>query len=213
MPTTSTRPPANAPCRASLAAAMALAILTAGCAALWGPAGVLPDPPSPPLPLETRLPPGLAVRYVDVFVRHVDQLPRGAAAAAKSRTGPPLPFLDHRFGRGEVFDSGRNRGVGMEITGYIRCHRAGDYRFQALSNDGVRVYLDGKTIIDDPGQHADQLSNEALVTIAAPGWYALGLRYFQRKGTAALGLYWKGPGDAAFHAVPPEALAHAPQSG
>jgi hypothetical protein len=213
MPWPIQRLPAAAPVRILLSAALALALLMTGCAWLWGSPGVLPDPLSPPLPLETRLTPGLSVRYLDIFVRHVDQFPRGAAAKAKSRPGAPLPFLDHRFDRGEVFGSGRNRGVGMEISGFIRLERAGDYDFRTLSNDGVRVYLDGRTIIDDPGQHADQFSAERRVTISAPGWYALGLRYFQRKGTASLGLYWRGPGDTDFHAVPPEALAHAPQPG
>lgn len=189
---------------------IALAGILVGCQALWNPAGVLPDPPGAPLSLETPLEPGLAVRYWDVFVRHVDELPREQSLLVQSRAGRPLPYLDHRFGTGEVFDSGTNRGVGLEITGFIRLDQAGRYHFQTLSNDGVRVYLDGRTLIDDPGQHSDQLSAVAERTVTQPAWYPLGLRYFQRKGTAALALYWQPPGAVGLQPVPPEAFGHRP---
>jgi hypothetical protein len=207
------RPPRPGAARYTLLLGLTLAAVLVGCRGFWGPVGVLPDPPGAPLPLETRLEPGLAVRYWDVFVRHVDELPREETLLVKSRGGPPLRFIDHQFGRGEVFDSGTNRGIGLEITGFIRLDRTGTYRFQTLSNDGVRVYLDGRTLIDDPAQHSDQLSPEARLEVVRPAWYPLGLRYFQRKGTAALVLYWQPPGAAGLQPVPPEAFGHRPPPG
>ena len=152
---------------------------------------------------------GLAVLYFDkIFVRHLDALPQGERAQERGRPGPPIPYLNHQFGRSEIFDSGTNRGLGMEISGYIRLDRPGTYGFQANSNDGFRLYIDGHLLIDDPNWHSDRLSPEAQLPVTAPGWYSLRARYFQRKGTATIQLYWRPPGEDAFSIVPAKVLAH-----
>jgi len=40
------------------------------------------------------------------------------------------------------------------------------------------------------------------------GWYDLRVRYFQRKGSAALSLLWQPPGQMDFTPVPAEAYGH-----
>ena len=94
------------------------------------------------------------------------------------------------------------------MSGIIHLAQSGEYAFQALSNDGIRIYLSGEMIIDNPGQHADQLSNEAFTKVGTPGWYPILVEYFQRKGTAAIGLYWRKPGMKSYQPVPAKAYAH-----
>jgi len=160
-------------------------------------------------PDTTTLEPGLAVLYFDnTFVRHLDALPQGERAKERGRPGAPIPYLNYQFGRSPILDSGTNRGLGMEINGYIRLDRPGTYGFQANSNDGFRLYIDGHLLIDDPNWHSDRLSPEAQLSIAEPGWYSLRARYFQRKGTATIQLYWKPPGQEGFSIVPAKMLAH-----
>jgi hypothetical protein len=166
------------------------------------------------LPLDTStLKPGLAVLYFDQnFVRckssHLDDLPQGDSAKERGRPGAPIPYLNHQFGRSKIFDSGTNRLLGMEISGYIRLDRPGTYGFQANSNDGFRLYIDGHLLIDDPAYHSDRLSPEAQLPITEPGWYSLRARYYQCKGTAAIHLYWRPPGAEKFSIVPAKMLAH-----
>lgn len=196
--------------RAALAAGGLFLVLAMGCAVTPdGPAAFTVAPePSLPLTAET-LQPGLAVLYFDHnFVRHLDDLPPAEVVRQKGRRGPAVPYLNHQFGRGEVFDSGTNRGVAMELRGLIRLDRAGTYGFRANTNDGFRLFIDNHLLIDDPSWHADRLSPEALVVVTDPGWYALHIRYFQRKGTSTLQLYWKPPQDDAFSIVPSSVLAH-----
>lgn len=183
-------------------------ILLVGCATSPNEGFVRPTQAT--LPLDTSaLEPGLAVLYFDkIFVRHLDRLPQGEKALERGRPGAPIPNLDHQFGRSEIFDSGTNRGLGMEISGYIRLDRPGTYGFQAKSNDGFRLYIDGRLLIDDPGWHSDRLSPKAQLPVTEPGWYSLRARYFQRKGTAAIHLYWRPPGEDAFFIVPAKVLAH-----
>ena len=79
---------------------------------------------------------------------------------------------------------------------------------QALSNDGIFLYLDDQLVLSDPKHHSDRLSNLAFVTIDTPGWYPVTIEYFQRKGTAALKLFWKTPAGEEQVPLPAEAYAH-----
>jgi hypothetical protein len=195
------------------AAAVLLAILPGlltGCASAPLIADGFTAAPGPPLPLAAKeLRPGLAVLYFKhPFVRDLDALPRGEDAREQGWRGAPIPHLDHRFGRGPVFESGTNRGIALEMSGYIRLERTGTYSFQANTNDGFRLSIDGRRLIDDPLWHADRFSPEARLTILEPGWYSMRIRYFQRKGTATLQLYWQPPGEPAYAIVPAGVLAH-----
>jgi hypothetical protein len=165
-----------------------------------------------PQPEAAQIAPGLQVMYFNEFYkRHLRFLPRGEKARREGWTGEPIPYLDHEFGRGIVFGSGVTQGIGMRMTGLILLEKAGLYRWQALSNDGVRVHLSGQVIIDDPDVHKNRLSNIAEVEIARPGWYPLWVEYFQRKGSAALSLRWQPPGGDQWEAVPAKVYAHQPQ--
>lgn len=164
---------------------------------------------APPLELSTHLNPGLSVIYLtDIFVRHIDSLPKLETFKARGRQGPPIPFLGHRFYRDPVFDSRKSRGVAMEISGYIRLDQTGTYGFRAISNDGIRVFLNRRMLLEDPDVHGERLSPEAGFDAEREGWYPLRIRYFQRKGNAALELQWRTPGSESFAVVPPEAFAH-----
>lgn len=194
--------------RAVMAVALLLAMLT-GCATTPDGGDDFVRPPQPRLALDTdALRPGLAVLYFKHrFVRNLDALP-GKIAGEWGWSGEPIPYLNHQFGRSNIFGSGTNRGIALELSGYIRLDQPGTYRFQVNSNDGIRVYIDGDRLIDDPAYHSDRLSPAAAMTVQKPAWYSLRMRYFQRKGTAALQFYWQPPGEASFSIVPAAVLAH-----
>ncbi|RZW21848.1 MAG: hypothetical protein EX260_05755 [Desulfobulbaceae bacterium] len=150
------------------------------------------------------------VYYLEFFERHLDQIPRNGSSTFIKKTGPPVFELNHQFGKEEVFQTGTNRGVALRMQGYLVVKDTGDFEFQALSNDGVIVRMGGKTVISDPEQHSDRLSNVGHVTIDKAGHYPLMVEYFQRKGTAALKLFWKTPGSDKFVPIPAHAYVHLP---
>jgi hypothetical protein len=150
------------------------------------------------------------VYYTEFFERHLDQIPRNGSSSFIKKTGPPVFELNHQFGKEEVFKTGTNRGVAMRMQGYLVVKDTGAFEFQALSNDGVIVRLAGKTVISDPEQHSDRLSNIGHVSIDNAGHYPLVVEYFQRKGTAALKLFWKTPGSDKFVPIPAHAYVHLP---
>lgn len=170
--------------------------------------GLLPVTPEPP---GEQLRPGLSVLYFDKFFeRHIDKLPVGKEALKRGKPGKPIPYLNHRFGESNVFDSRNNRGIGMQMTGLLRFDQPGDYVFRVKSNDGFRMFVGDRMILDDPTMHGDRFSAPGTVQMDIAGWYRLMIQYFQRKGTATVELYWQPPGAADFSVVPAEAYAHLP---
>jgi hypothetical protein len=160
---------------------------------------------------EDRLEPGLRVLYFNGMFRNVRQIPDGdRAILEKGRPGAPILVIDHQFGESEVFGSGLSRGVAVQMKGYLLLDQKGLYHFQALSNDGVEVFIDGRSILIDPDVHSDRLSKVETLAVQETGWHALMVKYFQRKGSAVLTLYWKTPGKEAFEVIPARAYTHLP---
>ena len=67
--------------------------------------------------------------------------------------------------------------------------------------------IGSRLIHSDPDVHPDTMSDPIPVKIDKPGWYALQIRYFERKNTSTLQLYWSKPGGGN-EIVPAEAFAH-----
>ena len=156
-----------------------------------------------------KIEPGLAVTYYFSFFRRIHEIDEWAKYK-DGTPGEPLPMLNYHTGTGEVLTSGSDDGVDADISGLIHFAEAGDYVLAMQSNDGVRLEIGGKLIINDPTVHADRYSELITVQIAEPGWYPLALQYFERKNTSTLELYWLKPGEEGRLAfVPAEALAHA----
>lgn len=189
--------------------ALAGLFLAAGIALTAGP----PAPAAAAGPVDTdRLQPGLTAiyDYMYGFVRHLDEIPWNDITR-KTPHEKALPYLDHTFRNANVFDSVSREQVVMFISGFIHLDRPGDYVFVAKSNDGVRLFIEGQRILEDPDVHADRFSEPGTVSVSEPGWKPLEIQYFQRKGTAALGLYWQPPGTDNLVPVPAQAYAHLPR--
>lgn len=163
--------------------------------------------PADPQPDAAALADGLAVRYYFSRFTHIDNL----AAWMNSddgMAGEPLPNLDYQMGAGNVLTTTSADMVGAHITGFIHFAEPGTYELKVTSNDGVRVTLGGEMIFEDPEIHADTASPPLVTTIEEAGWYPLDILYYEKKGTAALRLHWKRPGDDAFSIVPATAFKH-----
>jgi len=152
---------------------------------------------------------GLAVVYFDNKFRHIKEMPKSEESIVKfGRPGAPILKLDHQFGKGEVFESGKKEAVGMLMRGYLHLDRPGKYLFQALSNDGFELYIDGNLIVSDPKVHGDRLSETGQFNVERGGMFPVEIKYFQRKGTAALRLFWQPSGASMYTIIPGSAYSH-----
>ncbi len=161
-----------------------------------------------PVAASAGLQPGLAVMYFHGDFRHVDAMPDLASAPKFGRPGKPLANLDHRSSSGRMLESSAGELWGLDADGFIHLDKPGTYTFVAKSNDGIRVYIGDKVLLDDPDVHRDRFSMPGTIEVGTPGWYPIRVRYFQRKMTAALELHWQRPGAGEMSVVPPAAFAH-----
>jgi len=160
--------------------------------------------PANPQPAADATAPGLAVNYVFLKARHVDDI----EANGPGEPGTPLPQLNYQMGSGNVLTSDQSDGVGALIRGFIDFPAAGRWLMTAKSNDGVRVRLAGAVVVEDPDVHSDQFAPNAEINIGQPGWYEIAVTYFERKNTATLQLYWQPPDKNEFEIVPATAFSH-----
>jgi hypothetical protein len=80
----------------------------------------------------------------------------------------------------------------LRFRGFVRVPRDGVYVFYLASDDGSRMSVDGRALIDNDGNHG--LSVEKGEIALAAGWHAVEIAYFQRDGDMGLELSWAGPG-------------------
>jgi len=77
-------------------------------------------------------------------------------------------------------------------TGFVHAPQTGDWTFYTVSNDGVRLWVDGDQVIDHWNQHT-ATEDSAVVRLDA-GWHPIRLEHFQQDGTAVIRLSFSGPG-------------------
>ncbi|MGC4006318.1 MAG: PA14 domain-containing protein [Pirellulales bacterium] len=93
---------------------------------------------------------------------------------------------------------------GVVIEGYLNIEKAGDYRFFLKSDDGSRLLIDGKKIVEHDGIHppGDVNGNVKLDV----GQHAIRVEYFEASGGEELGVSWQGPGFTR-RAIPSSSLS------
>ncbi len=90
-------------------------------------------------------------------------------------------------------------------TGAIKIEKAGKYKFHLESDDGSRLFIGGKKVVDNPGLHGlDKKDGE--IELAADT-YEIRVEYFQNEGGAGCKLGWSTDG-VAEEIVPEKVLWH-----
>jgi hypothetical protein len=196
----------------SLVVIVGVVWLTAAAAtAMVGGGGVATQlTPLSPQPAASSLKPGVLAEIYLVRVQSIGELTQVIAAAGKPSETKVLLHIDYAWGAGNVLGTQSNDFVGARIRGLLRFDRAGVWHLQITSNDGVQVTVGGVDIFEDPEVHSDADSPAIPVTIPEPGYYALNILYFEKKGTATLRLKWLPPGSSDVVPVPATAFAHQP---
>ena len=128
----------------------------------------------------TNLRPGLQYDYFQRFFVTTDDLD----TAVPVRSGVVDKFT--------ISHAGKNSYFGFRYSGYIKVLRDGIYTFFLESNDGSRLFIDGKELIENDGNHGaiEEPGNIALKS----GFHRIEVKYFQCGGGKKLKVSWKGPG-------------------
>ena len=80
----------------------------------------------------------------------------------------------------------------MRFRGILPIEKAGEFRFWSRSDDGSRVWIDGKLVVDNDGIHPPQ-EKDGTVTIE-PGIHVLEAAVFDGNGGEELTVEIEGPG-------------------
>ncbi len=94
---------------------------------------------------------------------------------------------------------------GLVLTGFLRIPEDGAYILSLTSDDGSRLWLRDRLIVDNDGPHGAE-ERSGPIALAA-GLHPIRIAYFNATGGAALKLSWQGPGRPK-QEVPASALAH-----
>jgi azurin len=81
---------------------------------------------------------------------------------------------------------------GLLFTGRLNVPKAGTYTFNMASDDGMRVQIDGKTVVEHDGIHGME-AKQGKAKLEA-GVREIRVAYFEKVGGEGLALKWSGPG-------------------
>jgi alpha-L-fucosidase len=82
---------------------------------------------------------------------------------------------------------------GLEYTGYVRIPEDGVYSFFVASDDGSRLFVDNKLLIDNDGLHA-MVEKQGVAALSA-GLHPLVVQYFQKSGGSDIKISLETPKD------------------
>ena len=88
-------------------------------------------------------------------------------------------------------DIGRNT-FSIRWTGLIKPAFTQKYKFHTISDDGVRLLVDNKVIIDNWTVHAPT-EDTGTISLEANKYYPIQLEYYEYYGGAGIQLFWSTP--------------------
>ncbi len=99
--------------------------------------------------------------------------------------------VDFEWGDGSPAPSLPQDNFSVRWTGTLRAPATGQFTLRTISDDGVKLYIDGRLLIDDWTAHAAE-TRECIVNLERGKEYPVRLEYFERTGGAIVRLGWSG---------------------
>lgn len=96
------------------------------------------------------------------------------------------PVAEDRVSDLDILSVGFRDHFGVVFDGFIDIAAEGEYRFRIISDDGSRVIVDGKTVVDHDGIHPATERSEAVRL--AKGVFPIRIEYFEGNGQEELSL-------------------------
>lgn len=86
-------------------------------------------------------------------------------------------------------------------TGSLRAPATGAYKFQTVSDDGVRLWINNVLVIDNWTLHSSTTDTSGTVNLTAGQSYPVKLEYYENGGDSVIALNWSLPGSTSFAAI------------
>ncbi|MCU0315584.1 MAG: PA14 domain-containing protein [Fimbriimonadaceae bacterium] len=116
-----------------------------------------------------------------------------------SLSGSPLltrtdSTVNFSWGNGSYTSGGPTNNFSAKWEGEVQATAAGNYTFSTLSDDGVRLYVNGNLVINNWTNHGDTWDTSAAVNLTAGQKVTIRMEYFENGGGATAQLHWTPPG-------------------
>ncbi len=138
-----------------------------------------PDPKPAPAPTPSS---GNGLRY-DYYEGTWEELPNFNQIKPKKSGTVPTFTLSPRT---------RDDSFAFTFSGYITISKSGTYTFYTESDDGSKLYINGKTVVDNDGLHAAQEHSGKVYL--NEGKHAIKAAFFERYGEEIFKVSYAGPG-------------------
>jgi hypothetical protein len=166
----------------------------------WQTPGATGFTPVPASQLHTSSTQGLLGQYfTNTTLSGTPALTRTEAVSFDWGTGSP--------GAGIGSDS-----FSVRWTGQVSAPTTGSYVLQTISDDGVRLWLNGAQLINNWTDHGATTNNAPAVTLVAGQRYDIVMEYYEKSGGTTAKLNWQTPGTTTFAPIPRTQL-HATAQG
>lgn len=86
--------------------------------------------------------------------------------------------------------------------GLLRITQSGNYQFQTVSDDGVRLWVNDVLIIDNWTDHGSTTNTSTSIALTSGLTYNIRLEYYENGGQSVIRLRWQLPGAGSFVAIP-----------
>jgi len=127
---------------------------------------------------------GIAVEYFDQAPANVSMETLDKLTPAEVGVVPDVSIDVPQRKKGEAF--------ALRFKGMLQVPKQGRYVFRVESDDGSRVYVDGKLLIDNDGPHG--MTEKRGRVRLTPGPHEYVVTYQNISGSRGLSSGWKGPG-------------------
>jgi hypothetical protein len=122
--------------------------------------------------------PGTGTRFATLVLTRVDPTVNFAWGAAAPASGVTVDNFSVRW------------------TGRVQAPVTGTYRFSTVSDDGIRLSVNGQQIINNWTDHASTTNTSAAISLTAGVKYTITLEYYEKTGSATAKLQWSYSGQA-----------------
>ncbi|MBC7271004.1 MAG: hypothetical protein H5T76_20205, partial [Streptomyces sp.] len=143
--------------------------------------------------------PGVTLRVFDV------QVPLKQLCELKAGQTPNVDKLMPAIDWTSDADFGMSSNFMTEVLANLTVPQDGTYAFRLISDDGSRLTIGEREVIDHDGLHGAE-PKDGSVELGA-GLHPLRIEHFEAGGGQQITLQWKPPGAADFTLVPTSALS------
>jgi PA14 domain/K319L-like, PKD domain len=115
------------------------------------------------------------------------------ATLALTRVDPTVNF---NWGSGAPASGVTADNFSVRWTGRVQASVSGTYRFTTVSDDGIRLWVNGVQLINNWTDHAATTNTSAGISLTAGVKYTITLEYYEKGGQATARLQWTPPGQS-----------------